>query len=149
MLPEECEQSWDSRSASRFFFVPQALGACHRLYDAFGKLDIDCYKSGDDGAGKCSTENVKQGVRKGQHDFDATRENQKKKHNTQGWQAHSQARPAKKTHPVRDKNYKTHYFSLEAAEPKGWTISQNLRSLIPKATEQMQQRYQNKNTTEN
>ena len=78
MLPKECEQSWDSRSASRFFFVPQALGACHRLYDAFGKLDIDCYKSGDDGAGKCSTENVKQGVRKGQHDFDATRENQKK-----------------------------------------------------------------------
>ena len=78
MLPKECEQSWDSRSASRFLFVPQALGACHRLYDAFGKLDIDCYKSGDDGAGKCSTENVKQGVRKGQHDFDATRENQKK-----------------------------------------------------------------------
>ena len=49
------------------------------MYDAFGKLDIDCYKSGDGGAGKCSTENVKQGVRKGQHDFDATRENQKKK----------------------------------------------------------------------
>ena len=82
MLPKECEQSWDSRSASRFFFVPQALGACHRLYDAFGKLDIDCYKSGDGGAGKCSTENVKQGVRKGQHDFDATRENQKKKNTT-------------------------------------------------------------------
>ena len=78
MLPKECEQSWDSRSASRFLFVPQALGACHGLYGAFGKLDIDCYKSGDDGAGKCSTENVKQGVRKGQHDFDATRENQKK-----------------------------------------------------------------------
>ena len=82
MLPKECEQSWDSRSASRFFFVPQALVACHRLYDAFGKLDIDCYKSGDDGAGKCSTENVKQGVRKGQHDFDATRENQKKNNTT-------------------------------------------------------------------
>ena len=41
--------------------------------------DIDCYKSGYDGAGKCSTENVQQGVRKGQqHDFGATRENQKK-----------------------------------------------------------------------
>ena len=78
MLPIECEQSWDSRSASRFLFVPEALGACHRLYDAFGKLDIDCYKSEDDGAGKCSTENVKQGVKKGQHDFDATLENQKK-----------------------------------------------------------------------
>ena len=72
-----------------------------------------------------------------------------KQHNTQGLQAHSQARPAKKTHPVRDKYYRTHYFSLEAAEPRGWTISKKLRSLIPKATEQMQKRYQNKNTTEN
>ena len=110
MLPEECEQGWDSRSASRFLFVPQPLGACHRVYDASGKLGMDCYKSRDDGAGKCSTENVKQGVSKGQHDSDATLENQEKQHNTQGSQAHSQARQAKKAHPVRDKNYRTHFF---------------------------------------
>ena len=131
MLLEECEQSWDSHSASRFLFVPQALGACHRLYDAFGKLDIDCYKSGDDGAGKCSTENVKEGGRKGQHDFDATRENQKK--TTQ----HQQKRHT----PCGTKTTERTIFSLEAAEPKGWTISKNLRSLIPKAAEQMQKRY--------
>ena len=121
-------------------------------YDGVGHNmpDIDCYKAGYDGAGKCPSENVKQGSGKGNKTTSMrpvkTRKNSTTRKDRKLTHRHGQQ---KRHTRCGTKTTERTIFSLEAAEPRGWTISKNLRSLIPKATEEMQKRYQNKNPTEN